>query len=139
MNKYIELRNKHQKEVDEFPFFFAFNDKQFEEGMKKIGLKPTDTDKIYKFGNTGGFYAKTDAPKLREMFNRHDKEMNEAMKDDEFVYQMFRYELMNHEYFITYNYDDTLNACGLSEDDLDERLVNLLNKAKKDYLADCKW
>jgi len=38
MNSYLELKEKHQKEVNEFPMFFAFNDKQFKEGMKKFGL-----------------------------------------------------------------------------------------------------
>jgi hypothetical protein len=53
MNKYQELREKQQAELNAFPMFFAFNQKQFEEGMKSLGLKPTDTKKIYKMGHTG--------------------------------------------------------------------------------------
>ena len=34
MNKYNELREKHQKEVNDFPIGFAFSDKQFEEQMQ---------------------------------------------------------------------------------------------------------
>ena len=37
MTKYNELREKHQKEVNEFPIGFAFSDQQFEEQMKKLG------------------------------------------------------------------------------------------------------
>ena len=62
------MKNKHQKEVNEFPFFFAFSNNQFDEGMRKFGLDPKDTDKIYKLGSTGGFYLRTDADKLHEMF-----------------------------------------------------------------------
>ena len=50
MNKYAELMNKQEKEFNDFAnkhMFFAFNQKQFDEGMAKLGLKPTDTDKVY--------------------------------------------------------------------------------------------
>jgi hypothetical protein len=137
-NKYLELKNKHQQEVNDFPMFFAFSDKQFEEGMKRFGLKPTETDKIYKLSGTGGFYRRTDAQALRDMFSRHSQEMTDAIsKDDEFVYNMFLYELANHEYCITYDLEPTLCACGLDEDEVsrDERLLGLLKKAIADYLA----
>lgn len=135
-NKYLELKNKHQQEVNDFPMFFAFSDKQFEEGMKRFGLKPTDTDKIYKLSGTGGFYRRTDAQALHDMFSRHSQEMTDAIsKDDEFVYNMFLYELANHEYCITYDLEPTLCACGLDEVSRDERLLGLLKKAIADYLA----
>ncbi len=140
MNKYLKLKNKHQQEVNDFPMFFAFSDKQFEEGMKRFGLKPTDTDKIYKLGSTGGFYRKSDAKALRDMLDRHSQEMDEAIKnDDDFVYSMFSYELGNHEYCITYDPEPTLCACGLDVDDLakNERLLQLFKKAKADYLESC--
>ena len=136
-NKYLTLKNKHQQEVNDFHMFFAFSDKQFEEGMKRFGLKPTDTKKIYKLGSTGGFYLRSDAEKLHDMFDRHTQEMNEAItSDDDFVCQMFLYELANHEYCITYDLEPTLDACGLTEDEIlkDQRLAGLLKKAKTDYL-----
>ena len=43
---YLELKWKHQKEFNEFPMFFAFNRKQFDEGMKTLGLKPNQTNKV---------------------------------------------------------------------------------------------
>lgn len=140
MNKYRELKDKQQKEVDNFPMFFAFNDKQFAEGMKKIGLKPTDTKKIYKLGNTGGFYKKSDSEKLHDMFKQHTEEMEAAIKADQtgegFIYDMFIYELANHEYCITYDLEPTLDACGLSEDEVlnNPALLAGLKKAKEDYL-----
>jgi len=66
------------------------------------------------------------------MIDRHDKEMKEAMaNDDEFVLNMFSYELANHEYCITYDVSDTLDALGLTIDEVrnDERLSNALQKA----------
>ncbi len=116
--KYSELRAKQQQEVNDFPFFFAFNNEQFVKGMAMFGLTPEDTDKIYKLGSTGGFYLRTDAERLREMFDRHEREMQEAVDADTtgegFIYQMFLSELANHEYTYTNDLEDTFNALDLT-------------------------
>lgn len=137
MNRYLELKQKHQDEVNKFPMAFAFNKRQFEEGMKKLGLEPTDTDKVYRLGGTGGFYKKTDAEALHGMFKRHSTEMQQAIDSDEtgegFIFEMFDYELGNHEYTYTNTIEDAINALGLTPDDIrsNERLQNGLRKAKK--------
>ncbi len=136
MNQYRTLRDKQQKEVNEFPMFFAFSNKQFEEGMAKFGLTPDQTDKIYKFGNTGGFYLRTDSEKLFAMFEKHEKERSEAIASDPtgegYIYEMFLYELRNHEYGYTGDTEDTLNALGLTMEEIeaDERLSHGFKKAK---------
>lgn len=137
---YRELREKQSKEFHDFPIFFAFNDKQFEEGMKSLNLKVSDIKQVYKLGSSGGFYRKSDAQMLRDMFARHEQEMKEAMKDDEFLYDMFMYELGNHEYGYTYDLFPVLEACGLTSDDIrnNQRLADALNRAKTDYLAKCE-
>lgn len=134
-NKYLELTSKQQKEINEFPMFFAFNQKQFEEGMQSLGLKPTDTKKIYKLAGTGGFYRKTDAQKLRDMFARHDKEMADAIAADPtgdgFIYDMFNYELGNHEYGYTHDPEPALDALGLTMAAIkaDPRMLHAWKKA----------
>jgi hypothetical protein len=78
-----------------------------------------------------------DVPAFREMLIRHKRERAEAFKDDEFAYDAFLYELANHEFCITYEYEPTLDALGLTEDDLcneGARLLKILKKAKDDYL-----
>lgn len=130
MNKYRELKSKHQKEVDAFPFGFAFNQKQFDEMMSKWGLTPDDTDKIYKIGG-GGYVRKTDADAMHEMFDRHEAERKAAMQDDEYLYQMFSYELGNHEYSYTQDLTDTLESLGLTMDEInaDPRMADALKRA----------
>jgi len=133
-NAYRVMKDKHQKEINEFPMFFAFSDKQFDEGMRELGLEPSETDKIYSLKGTGGFYRKSDAPALHEMFNKHDAEMKKAMaSDDNFLFDMFDYELGNHEYIVTYDVSDTLDALGLTIDEVknDKRLLDALQKARK--------
>lgn len=137
MNKYRELKARHEKMMNEFPMFFAFSNKQFEEGMAKLGLNPDETDKIYKLGGTGGFYRKSDSDKLKEMFATFDREMKEAIAADEtgegFIYDMFNYELANHEYCITWDLEPTLDALGITMEEInaDERLLKGLKKAIK--------
>jgi len=140
MNNYVELKDRHQKEFNSFPIQFAFSNEQFEEGMAKFGLSPNDTDKVYRFSNTGGFYLRTDAPRLHEMLNRHDKEMQDAIAQDttgeRFIFEMFYYELANHEYIITHDVAYTLDALALEPEDVnkDPRLQHGLYLAKKKYL-----
>ena len=95
-NRYQELRQRQQKEFDALPLGFAFGDKQ------------ADLDKIYSIGY-GGYIQKKDAPLLHETRKRHDKELEDAIAADEtgegFVFEMFLYELDNHEYGYTRSTD----------------------------------
>ena len=135
-NLYKELKNKHQQEVNNFPFMFAFDNKQFAEGMKKLGLTENDTDKIYSIGS-GGYIRKTDSKALDEMTSKHEKEMQEAINNDitgdGFIYDMFVYELNNHEYGYTCETYDTLQALNLTIEEINSNanLLHGFNKAKK--------
>jgi len=137
MNAYQELKDKQDKEFAKFPIFFAFNDEQFKEGMAKLGLTLADTDKIYKFGRTGGFYLRTDSERLHNMLTGFDKELQDAIAADTtgegFIFDMFNYELANHEYVITYDTSSSLDALGLTLEDIekDQRLQHGLKLAKQ--------
>ena len=115
---YEQMKDRHQAEWNAFPLMFAFSSEQFDRGMSKLGLLPTDTDKIFRLGNTGGYYRKDDALALKEMTGRHSDELHAAIAADStgegFIYDMFSYELANHEYVITYSTDDALNALQLT-------------------------
>jgi hypothetical protein len=137
-NEYSALRAKHQKEVDDFPFFFAFSNEQFAEGMREFGLNPeTDTDEILAIQGTGGYMLKTDEAKFDEMFERHESERREAIAGDKdgdgYILQMFEYELANHECGYTGDIKPALDALGLTFEDIeaDPRLKRGLEKAKK--------
>lgn len=138
---YIELKQKHQKEFDNFEgIFYAFGKDQFKEGMKKLGLNENETEKIVSTGY-GGYLLKDRLKEYKEMFKRFEEERLKARECDKYLYEMFRYELANHEYCITYDYSDTLDSLGLTFEDIenDTRLKNALLKAKKDYLASVEY
>ena len=116
-NQYQEMRNRQQAEVNAFPMFFAFNKQQFAEGMRKLGLSPSDTRQVCRiFG--GGYCRKSDVAKLNEMFIRHRKELEDAIASDKtgqgFICDMFLQELRNHEYSYTGDVQETLDALGIT-------------------------
>ena len=115
---YRELRERQQQEVNNFPFIWAFNEKQLAEGMQRLGLDPaTDKDQLQSIG-AGGIIRKTDAEAMRAMFERHRRELQEAIAADKtgegFIYDMFYTELANHEYSYTGDVGDALDALGIT-------------------------
>lgn len=136
-NRYAVLREKQQEEFNKLPLGFAFSNKQFDEMMKGWGLDPDkDLDKIYQIPG-GGFVQKKDHALLHETMDRHQKEMEEAIAADPdgtgFVYEMFLYEMDNHEYGYTGDLEDTLDALGMTIEEIaaSEKLMAGLEKAKK--------
>ncbi len=140
MNRYEDLKQRQQQEFSAFPMQFAFSDSQFAEGMAALGLKPTDTDKIYKAPG-GGFYRREDGPRLYDMMGRFDRELQEAIAEDEtgdgFIFEMFLYELGNHEYDVTMDLDETLAALDYTMDAIqaDPRLSHGLERARLEILG----
>ena len=139
MNSYVEMKERHQKEVNEFPMNFAFSDEQFKRAMEELGLTENDLDKVVSIG-AGGFIRKTDVKAYKEMGERQYKEFREAIEKDKvgdgFIKEMFLYELANHEYIITREIDDTLDALGLTDNDIrnNNNLRTGLLLAEKEYL-----
>lgn len=134
MNKYKELTDRIQKEANDLPIGFAFSNDQFEKMMKEWGLTAEDTDKIYSIGG-GGFIKKSDADLIHSTFDRHKQELAAAIAADPdgtgFIFDMFSYELRNHEYAYTGDAEDTLNSLGFTYDDIenDTRLKHGLELA----------
>lgn len=130
MNKYTSLKSKHEAEINAFPFGFAFNKDQFDEMMTKWGFKPTHRSQVM-YLEGGCFIRKSDYNAMQEMFDRHEAERKEAMNDDDYLFQMFNYELANHEYSYTYDLTDTLDALGLTmkEINADPRMADALKRA----------
>lgn len=134
MNKYLELKKKHEKELNDFPIKFAFGNAQFKEMMKDFGLTENDTDKIVSIG-FGGYVKKENLKAMEELFKSQANEMKQAFNDDEFLESAFNYEMGNHEYIITYDKADVFRALGLSIKSLDdERVYNIFKKAENKYL-----
>ena len=134
---YNAMKKRHEDEVNAFPYMWAFNKEQFEEGMKRLGLEVTDTNKIVSIG-CGGYLRKSDYGQMLKMHKRLSAELREAIYGDEkFAYEAFRRELANHEYVVTYDPECALRCLGLTWGDVigNEMLKRAFKAAEKDYLA----
>ena len=140
MNRYADLKQRQQQEFGTFPMQYAFSNQQFAEGMAALGLKPADTDKIYKVPG-GGLYRREDGSRLKTMMDRFDQELHEAVAGDKtgdgFIYEMFLYELENYEYGCTMDLSETLDALGYTPEDIqaDPRLSHGLERARLEILG----
>lgn len=140
MNDYAKMKRRQQEEFASFPMQFACSERQFAEGMEKLGLKPADTDKIYKAPG-GGFYRKEDSKRLEEMMDRFEKELEATIAADKtgdgFIYEMFLSELNNYEYGYTGELNETLDALDLTMEDIqaDIRLSCGLEKAMREIMG----
>lgn len=143
MNSYQQMKLRHQQEVNAFPIKFAFSQAQLEKGLRELGLEPTDTDKVIATPG-GGFIRATDQQAFLDLFARQDRERSEAIASDTdgtgFAYEMFRYELANHEYAYTLDATDTLDALGYEPDDIASvpALQKAFENAQRDYLSEAE-
>lgn len=140
MDRYMEMQQRHQEEINAFPMVFAFGQKQFDEAMKKLGLKPDETDKVCSIYGAGDILLKSDVPAYLDMSKRHRKEMEDAIAADDsgdgFIFDMFDYELGNHEYGYTLDATDALHALSITWARLreDKRLLHGFEKACKNQI-----
>lgn len=140
MNAYEQLRKQQQEEFDAFPIHFAFGQEQIDRKIKELKLSKDPkkrAEQIVPIG-AGGFVLKKDFPAFAEMCKRHSRQRIEAMAEGEkggtYLYDMFRTELLNHEYGLTVDVSDTLESLGLTKKDLAEKpaLKEALDRAAAD-------
>lgn len=77
----IRLKERQKDEVHAFAnehIFWAYNDRDFDEGMKKLGLESGDTDQI--IGIAGGVIRRDMVPAYRALIERQEKELKELKK-----------------------------------------------------------
>lgn len=138
INQYDIIKAKHQEEFDKFPMAFAITEEDEKNGLKKLGLKETDKDKVTNIG-AGGFIRDTDVEAFNEMMRRHKKEINDLIAADvtgeNFIKDMFASELSNHEYGYTYELEETLASLDLTIEKINnnKNLQNGLSLALKPY------
>lgn len=138
METYKEMKQRHQSEIDALPLAFALSKEQYREKLAEWGIEEEDARSGAVVGIGGGGFCKAnDHNEVLATFRRIQDENDAAIKADTtgdgFIYQMFLYELNNHEYSYTGDVDDTLTALGLTWEEMADNpaLLNGLNKALK--------
>ena len=115
---YLDLQEKHRKELNEFPIAYAFNDKQLQEALEKLGAKSVE-ECVTVIGH-GDIVKKENAKPFLDMLKRHSKEIQDLLLSDmDIAEAAFLYEMDNHEYAINWDGDyDVLNCFGFDEEEL---------------------
>lgn len=145
-NLYQTLRDRQQEAVNDYlkeGAFFAFSDKQFKAGLEKLGIAEADAGKrLSRLGNTGGYMLKERVAGLKTLLDNNDRERQEALDDPEtgrqFAFDMFYSELCNHEYIITYDATDAIEALGYTWEQVKASAIlrEQLRKAERAILGE---
>jgi len=135
MNKYKELKNRHQEELNEIPLIVAFDAQDLEQEMKSLGLQPNETDAVYKLHNCA-YILKSDRDRYNGMLQRFKDEEKQAINADKtgdgFIYDMFFYQFEIHQLFESEFVYHALKALELTKKDI-LKSPNLLNGYKKAF------
>lgn len=105
--EYLDLKQRHQKEVEDFPIAYAFNGKQLKEAIAKLGATKQEVTTL----GYGTVIKRSDIPALDELMENHRHELKMSMKDKDFAYEAFLYEMDNHEYAINFDGDAEVLSC----------------------------
>lgn len=118
MNSYQQMVAKHRKEISEFPLVYGFGKEQIDEGMRKLGLKPSERNKVTSYFGVGDFLRITDVPALKSMLRRHEAERKAAIAADKtgegFIFDMVDTIMADHEFGYTQDFTDTLYDLGMT-------------------------
>jgi len=133
MQTYQQFKTNKSKEWSKLKgIFYAFSDDQFNEGIAKIGITQDEVkEKLYNLGG-GGYILKSESKNMERMLQNASDELDAILNDKKQLLDALSYELMNHEYCITYDTSDALDALGLKESDID---ADVMRKAKKAALS----
>lgn len=135
---YEEMKKAHQDDYNAFPLGFAFNKVQFNEMMENWGLNPeTDLNKISMLPQNIGYIRKADIPAFEEMLEKHKQEKITFKEKQSNIKAMLLNEMINHEYVISGDLAEVLEAVGYTMDDYAKSptLQKAVNEARTDYLS----
>jgi hypothetical protein len=110
-----QIKIRHYNELSGFDkIFWAFSNAQLAEGMTKLNAEPKD---LVSIGH-GGFVLKSHYQEFKDLLTRHANENKQHRKDKKNLLEALVYELQNHEYCISGDETDALDALGLSLADI---------------------
>lgn len=120
MKTYAQYTREKQAAYNSMPYIrYAFGDYQTQAVFNSWGLTyPDDLDKVTTLWGCGDIIQKKDIAAFRkwneEILKPFDAEFDELIQNDDFVIDMFIYEMGNHEYQYSEDDIEIIHACGLS-------------------------
>ena len=133
MIKYTEFKNSLEKTTNDFqPIFFAFSNEQYAEGIKKIGA--SKDNKITSIG-AGGYILSKDVKRFLSMCGTRKQRLKNYLKEPEQLKDALIYELANHEFCITGDYTDAMEALNIKPDKMTKKSKKVLAEAINEYFT----
>jgi len=110
MKTYKQIKDDYQKAtndiIEKYQVFFAFSDKQLQEGKDKINIQ-SNTDLLSI--SAGGFIPKVNSSLFFDAMELAEKNYKQAIKQaKEAKEEAILYELNNHEAFYTQRLDEVI-------------------------------
>ena len=120
---YIEMNERHQREINALPLKFAFSNKQYDDILKAWNITPDEAKAGALLSIGGGGYVRAEDKQLytntvERIYNETQTAIEEDKTGEGFIYQMFLYELANHEFSYTLDTEETLMALGIEEEEI---------------------
>lgn len=100
---YLDMMKRQQQELTDFPIAYAFNEKQLEEALEKLGATK---EECCTYLNMGDVMKKTDVPAFKAMLKRHTEELQNAMKNEQFALDLIFKTLVDDK--VDYSYLTTM-------------------------------
>lgn len=104
-----EREQKQSKLMREVRLFWAFSDKQLEEGIKQINLQ--QGEKLVSIG-AGGYLPKGNVDTFINGMEQIRKEYKAAIKSNKLKQKLIAYQLSNHECYYTGDITPALDSLG---------------------------
>lgn len=79
---YLDMMKRQQQELTDFPIAYAFNEKQLEEALEKLGATK---EECCTYLNMGDVTKKTDVPAFKAMLKRHTEELQNAIHSNDYL------------------------------------------------------
>jgi hypothetical protein len=141
-NLYITLIKQFEDKTNAFInkyCFFAFNNEQFQDGLKEFDLTLDEFKTNFVKIPAGGYMLKDKVDEYRTLSKSREDEIQKQIKLDEtgdgFIYDMFLYELNNDEYACHGDDSGAIAMCDLTQEQIDNNPALLKGLAKaKSYL-----
>lgn len=130
--KYSDFKKLREAGVNNFPMFFAFDNSAFERGKEKLGVK--DNSELLSIG-AGGFIRKADRQDFQSVLGSDKKALKTFLKEPDQFLDALIYELNNHEYCVTCDPTDALEALNLDESKFTKKQAELFTQAKATSMA----
>ncbi len=135
---YTEFKEIQAKELNEFTSkycFWAFSRDQLSKKLQELGITEEEMQKKY-ISFYGGAIRADKVAEYKKLADKHRRQLSENMKNSDFAYSAFLYELNNHEYGYTYNGIPAVEALNLTIHEVADNLT--LNRAYRKACEEIK-